>query len=77
MRCGDIVSAVQENPKWLKSKQHSFQDGGMNARISIYFMQPYVVIYSCKCMYFSLLNFGQCFFSWREGGEIELDETPI
>ena len=53
--CGaDIVSAVQENLKWLKSKRHSFQDEGMNTRI--YFMQQYVQIRSCKCMYFRLLN---------------------
>ena len=76
MQSADIVSAVQENLKWLKSEKHSFQDGGMNTR-TIYFTQQYVLIHSCKCMYFRLLNFGQCLFSGREGGYIELDETSI
>ena len=60
----DIVSAVQENLKWLKSEWHSFQDGGMNTRI--YFMQQYVLIHPCKFIYFLPLNFGRCFFSGRE-----------
>ena len=63
--CGaDIVSAVQENLKWLKSELHSFQDGGMNTRI--YFMQQYVLIHPCKFIYFLLLNFGRCCFSGTE-----------
>ena len=51
--------------------------GRRNEYKNIFYTQQYVLIHSCKCMYFRLLNFGQCLFSGREGGYIELDETSI